>query len=508
MSAPMQVSYSLAELLPGGGAAELAAITINGLTRDSRQVHPGDLYFAMPGARDDGAAFIDDAIANGAVAICRDGAESGVELRQQAGRSVPVVAVPQLREQLGGIADRFYGHPSQELTVVGVTGTNGKTSVTHFIARALAADGGCGLIGTLGSGLIGQPLATTGRTTPEAITLQRQLAEFRAAGAHGAVMEVSSHGIDQRRIDGVAFDAVVFTNLTHDHLDYHGDMAHYAATKRRLLGWRGVRGVVINLDDPTGLQWAAELASEQRVVGFSLIGTPAPAGIETLYGGELSFSPRGLAFNVDSPFGHGHIECGLMGRFNAANLLAALGVLLLVGVDFATACERLARTETVPGRMERFAAGAEQPVVVVDYAHTPDALQQVLSSLREHAVGECRITCVFGCGGERDQLKRPMMGRIAEQWADRVVITHDNPRSEEPEAIIAAIRSGMRAPQAAQVVADRAAAIASAIAAAGPNDIVLVAGKGHEDEQVIGQTRLTFSDRAEVARILGSPPHG
>ncbi len=493
-AARVSTGPTLAELLQGLVVGAAPACVITGVTLDSRKVQSGDLFLALGGTRSHGSQYIADAIARGAAAVAVDEhASVDDEL------AVPLLRVHELRNNAGVIADRFYGHPTAAMWVVGITGTNGKTSVSQFIAQALSADVPCGVIGTLGSGIYGA-LRTTGHTTPDAITVQAELAAQFAAGARAVAMEVSSHGLDQQRVAGVAFDVAVFTNLSHEHLDYHGDMASYALAKRRLLQQPGLRHAVLNLDDEVGARWFAERAeSALHFIGYGFEVAENASG-EIVRGSNLQLTPAGVAFDVTTPWGSGHIDSPLLGRFNASNLLAALGALLAGGMALETVLQRLNQVRTVPGRMERFGS-AQQPTVVVDYAHTPDALEKVLQALRAHCAGE--LWCVFGCGGDRDRAKRPLMGQLAEALADRVVLTDDNPRSENPWDIIEDIQRGMKEPDAVYVLRDRAGAIAHAIAQAQAGDVVLVAGKGHETEQIVADRVLPFSDRAEVARLLG-----
>ncbi len=486
----------LQDLLP---VPEAADRPVTGLCADSREAMPGDLFVARRGLTVNAADFIDDAIARGAVAVLWE-PEPGVQAvpvawrHPASGTPVPVLAMPGLGAQLGEIADRFYANPSRALEITGITGTNGKTSVSHFLATALSAEAPWGVLGTLGCGLVGD-LAPTTHTTPDVIRVHRALAELRESGAAGVAMEVSSHALDQHRVDGVRFDYAVFTNLSRDHLDYHGDMAAYAEAKARLFRWPGLRGAVINVDDETGRMIRAELSPETVRLTFGL----EPEHHPDLLARDIELTPAGFTARVETPLGAGTLHAPLLGRFNVANLLAALGVLLLRGMPLATALARLAAVTPVPGRMESH-GGDGRPTVVVDYAHTPDALAQVLGALREH--GPERLICVFGCGGDRDRGKRPQMGAVAERLADRVVITDDNPRSEDPAAIRAEILAGLQAPEAALNIPDRARAIAEAVATAGPRDIVLVAGKGHENRQILGAGQIPFSDADEVRRAL------
>lgn len=490
--------YALAELVQGlvdlGESAAQCRVT--GLTLDSRTVMPGDLFIALGGLHAHGADYLAQALERGASAVLLD-VRNAPAYMPLSGR-VPIVRVQGLSRLVGVLAARFFGDPSSAMTLYAVTGTNGKTSVSQFIAQALSLDRPCGLSGTLGSGLYGD-LHATGHTTPDAITLQAELAEQYALGAKSAVLEVSSHALDQKRVAGVHFDVAVFTNLSHEHLDYHGDMAAYARAKRRLFTQPGLQAAVFNLDDAYGAQWHDEVCGELRCIGYGF-GARAQAeqGL-TLCGSDLQLGAAGLSFQVSSPWGEARLETALLGKFNAANLLAALGALLAAGIPFESAVERLGQVQTVPGRMERL-GGGQQPTVVIDYAHTPDALQQVLQALRGHCRGI--LWCVFGCGGERDRGKRPLMGQLAESLADRVMLTNDNPRSEDPEGIIKDILRGVKDAHSVQVVRDRAAAIARAIQGAAADDWVLIAGKGHETEQIIGAQRLPFSDHEVAARCL------
>lgn len=489
--------YPLASLFDGILAdTSIPPLVIEGLSQDSRQIQPGWLFLACAGQAGHGWQYHSQAVQQGAVAVAVEPAD-GLDEESLAACPVPVLVVPQLSSWLSELGGRFYDHPSRAMRVVGVTGTNGKTSVSHFIAQALAADGGCGLIGTLGSGRYGQ-LRPTGYTTPDAIGLQAELARLRAEGITQVAMEVSSHALVLGRVSALAFDVAVFTNLSHEHLDFHGDMASYAAAKRRLFAMPGLRHAVINVDDASAREWLqqADWPAQLQVWRYGLAQGSGAAMPHELLGEALQWQADGLRMMV----GGEAWSIPLLGKFNGANLLAALAALQALGMDRAEAMARLSRVTTVPGRMESF-GGQGRPRVVVDYAHTPDALAKVLEALRDHCNG--RLWCVLGCGGERDQQKRPQMGRIAEALADSVIITDDNPRGEDPYSIIEQILAGMSNPDAVYVNRERAAAIAHAIALARPEDVILVAGKGHEQEQLIGTARLAFSDRAEVARLLG-----
>ena len=488
----------LAEHIPS------AELQVSGLTMDSRQVVAGDLFLACAGSREHGAAYVDEAIKRGAIAIAMEQVEGSQEdvLTHWQQSDIPVIAVPGLRQRSGEVAARFFQFPSRELLAVGVTGTNGKTSVSQFLAKCLGQSAPCGVIGTLGNGLYtpgvmenSEQLESTGHTTPDAVSLQARCADFVADGAKYVVLEVSSHALDQGRVNGVAFDVAVFTNLSHEHLDYHGDMESYARAKRRLFKQAGLKQAVINADDEVGRQWLAELPSATSY-GLNKYDGKTP----DIYASKLELSVMGLRMEVTTPAGEGVLNSPLLGRFNASNLLAALGALLAANISLQDALARLGQIGAVPGRMEHFGGEGGQTMVVVDYAHTSDALEQVLKALREHCQGD--LWCIFGCGGDRDTAKRPLMGRVAEQLADYVVITNDNPRSEEPFSIIEGIQAGMHEPDYCYVIPDRAEAIRHTLHVAKTADVVLVAGKGHETAQLIGDKIIPFSDREQVAALL------
>jgi len=495
--------HTLAELLKGLGEAETKQdVTVSGLALDSRKVQPGDLFLAVAGTRTHGLHHARQALTLGAVAVAWEPVANDAALVEMAALlAAPAVAVPQLGCKVGVIADRFYGHPSKGLFMIGVTGTDGKTSCSHFIAQALhSPDRRCGVIGTLGYGLY-DALSTGTHTTPDALTIQRSLLEMQQQGARCVVAEVSSHAMDQGRVSGMDFDVAVLTNLSRDHLDYHGDLESYAAAKRKLFHCAGLRYAVINADDAFGSALLDDVPPGVAPVAYRLENEPfrtrCPA--QWVIGRRLRFDMAGMYLEVSTPWGSGELQTALLGRFNASNLLAALACLCVAGLPFEEALQRLAETRTVPGRMERFDCGAAHPLAVVDYAHTPGALEGVLQSLRTHCRG--RLWCVFGAGGDRDRGKRPLMGAIAERHADVVVLTDDNPRSEDPAGIIADIRSGMKRPEAARLEHDRGSAIAAALQDADPDDIVLIAGKGHEAVQIIGARALPFSDREHVQAL-------
>ena len=489
----------LADLVPGDvKPPQGGEVSIRGLALDSRGVGPGYLFLACKGHDHHGLQHLADARARGAVALCYDPDGAAVHLPLPAG--LPAVAVPHLGHQASAIAARFYGDPTAHQRVMAVTGTNGKTSVSLITAQSLSETAKpCGVLGTVGFGAYGKLEAPT-HTTPDAVSTQAWLARFREQGLAHVSMEASSHALDQGRIDGVHVEVAVFTNLTRDHLDYHGDMQSYGAAKRRLFLRPGLKHAVINLDDAFGRELAASLPASVKCIGYTLEGHDSPRGW-TLKGSKLVLGSGGLGFDVASEAGRGRVESRLLARFNAENLLAVQGALLALGFSFEETLHALDRARTVPGRMECFGGGQKQALVVVDYAHTPDALEKALQAARSHTRG--KLWCVFGCGGERDRGKRPQMGAIAERLADRIVVTDDNPRGEDGDAIVAEILTGIQDHSRATVERERAKAVERAVRGAQPGDVVLVAGKGHETEQVIGRQKLHYSDRETAARLTG-----
>lgn len=468
---------------------------------DSRRIEAGDVFLACAGHTVHGFDYIDTAIAAGASAVLWEPHPEIDTLpfswRTSAeGVTIPLIAIPNLSQQVGVIADRFYGRPSRMMFVTGITGTNGKTSSSHFLAQILAETKPCGIIGTLGNGLYGE-LDTATHTTPDALACHALMADMRAAGASDIVMEVSSHALEQGRVNAVQFDCAVFTNLSHDHLDYHGDMQSYAEAKRRLFDFPDLKFAVINSDDEYGRELAKQISAPTRLLRF---GFSTPTERPDVFASGLRLTPEGVQFHVTTPWGEGEVAANVMGQFNVSNLLAVMSVLLLRGMPFDEVLHKLSHVTPVPGRMECLRQ-TDKPLVVVDYAHTPDALQQVLAALREHCTGQ--LWCVFGCGGDRDKGKRPLMGAIADRLADVIVLTNDNPRSESPTAILNDIQTGLTGLSECHIIEDRAAAIAHAIHNAVPGDIVLLAGKGHEDYQLIGGKRLSFSDIDEARKQLG-----
>jgi UDP-N-acetylmuramoyl-L-alanyl-D-glutamate--2,6-diaminopimelate ligase len=499
---PVDQGLLLSVLLSGWvDSAPVDDCRVTGLTLDSRRVSPGALFLACSGGSSHGLDHLEQAIEQGALAIACELDDNWprerIEKRAQ-GLSIPLIVVEQLGQRVSAIADRFYHQPSQSLSVIGVTGTNGKTSTTHYIAQALAPDVRCGLIGTVGNGLPGA-LDTATHTTPDPVGLQQLMHGFRRQGVGAVAMEVSSHALHQGRAAAINFSIAVLTNLTQDHLDYHGTMEAYGEAKRQLFAMPGLKCAVINLDDPYGRELATDLGQDVHRIGYGFDASAGGAVEQWLRVVSIELTVSGMRIEINGSWGRGSLVTPLLGRFNAHNLLAVLAVLLFNQIPFASALERLARLHNVEGRMERF-GGGDQPLVVVDYAHTPDALEQALGALREHVGG--RLICVFGCGGDRDRGKRPLMGAIAERLADRVIVTDDNPRSEAGDQIVQQILAGMERPDAARVLRRRAEAIGQAVAQAAPGDLVLVAGKGHETYQLVGDLTLDFSDRDEVLKAL------
>jgi UDP-N-acetylmuramoyl-L-alanyl-D-glutamate--2,6-diaminopimelate ligase len=498
-----QRAMPLHDLLAGFDAVAVGNPLITGISLDSRGIRPGWLFLSCSGGRRHGLDFADEARARGASAIVAepDARWDESAMAALAGRlHLPVVPLPGLRGRASALADRYFGEPSASLAVIGVTGTNGKTSVSHYLAQALDRECPCAVIGTVGVGFP-RELAPASLTTPDAVSLQQTLAWLRERGAGAVAMEVSSHALQQGRADGVRFSHAVFTNLSRDHLDYHGDMAAYARAKRALFRMPGLRWAVVNLDDALAADIIGDLDPTVALACYALSPeTPVPDRCRLwVRARQVTPGPGGLRLDIETSAGSGVVEVDVIGRFNAANLLSVLAVLLSRGMPLNQALHALVRVRGVPGRMERF-GGGDLPTVVVDYAHTPDALNQALANLREHTPG--RLICVFGCGGERDPGKRPLMGAVAERLSDHVILTDDNPRGEDGDAIIAQIVAGFADPGAVRVERRRALAIRAALATAATDDLVLVAGKGHETTQDLGELKVHFSDRAQVQQVL------
>lgn len=501
MLADVQVRKSLPQLLAGLEVAGVPDLEVSDLVLDSRQVTPGTLFAACAGARSHGLAHASQAAAAGAAAVLWE-----PDGRIAPGDELPAVAVPDLSRQVGGIAARLYDRPSERLFVAGVTGTDGKTSCAWLIARALnALDAACGYLGTLGFGAV-DDLARASHTTPDAARLQRWLARLVAAGREAVALEVSSHALAQQRTDAVACNVAVLTRIGRDHLDYHGDQAAYVAAKRRLFDAPGLQAAVLNADDAAGRDWLARAADgvARIAYGRSATASEAPRFVRIE---RVAARADGLVVDFATHDGPATLASPLVGSFNAWNLAATLAVLLARDIPLAEAVEALASLPTVPGRMQRIDHGIDQPLVIVDYAHTPGALEAALAAVSAHVEG--RLLCVFGCGGDRDRGKRAPMGASVARHADRFWITDDNPRSEDPAAIVADVLDGIPETGAAAaryaIVPDRARAIAAAIGEAGPGDGVLIAGKGHEATQQYGDNILDFDDRVAARHALEGP---
>jgi UDP-N-acetylmuramoyl-L-alanyl-D-glutamate--2,6-diaminopimelate ligase len=493
-------------------AIEALPVQIEHVTASSRDARRGALFLAYPGAARDGRSYIEDAIARGVSAI----AYEADDFEWNAAWKVPHFAVKGLKNFASAIGGHVYADPSSTLWMVGVTGTNGKTSVSQWVAEALQLAGRrTAVLGTIGNGLVGA-LSPSDNTTPDALVLQRALRNYVDEGAVACAMEVSSHGLDQGRVSAVKYDVAVFTNLTRDHLDYHGTMEAYGEAKAQLFALRGLKAAVINVDDPFGRQLATRVSTRSettgqplRVVRFAINGG-AILGNANLVARHVSVSSAGLSFYVEGRHdlaGSALVETEILGAFNASNLLAVIGALVASGQSISRAAEIVAELRPVPGRMQTVRASAgsggsragSKPLVVVDYAHSPDALEKALGTVAAIVPGEGRLIVVFGCGGDRDRGKRPLMGAIAARHADLVVVTSDNPRTESPEVIIADIVAGMPADNGrVRIVADRHQAIFEALNLARHDDVVLIAGKGHEDYQILGHEKHHFSD-TEVA---------
>lgn len=511
----MRRSKNLRALLAGAVDAP-ADVAATDISLDSRSVQPGGAFIALPGARTHGANFAEQAVRNGARIVLWE--PVGAVEAPRLAANVCVIAVPALGSKLGDIADRFFDSPSAQMRVLGVTGTNGKTTTAYVLAAALQHLGEpSAYAGTLGHGRI-DALRPGVHTTPDCITVHRQLAELRDEGVRSLGMEVTSHALEQHRVGGVRFDTAVFTNLTRDHLDYHGTLEAYGAAKAKLFSWPGLRCGVINVADPFGRELASRelhcaVTAYYRAAPLSLPPTRASsprtrgpgssARANELFATRVSPGPHGLDIEVGGSFGEATLRTRFIGDFNVENALAALATLVGLGVPFKDALAALERCSAPPGRMETLQAPGK-PTAIVDYAHTPDALEKALLAVRRHCAG--RLICVFGCGGERDPGKRPLMGAIAERLADRIIVTDDNPRGEDGDRIVADVVSGLGHPERAVIERDRAAAIERAVREGAAGDAVLIAGKGHEDYQIVGAERRHFSDREVAQAALRSKP--
>lgn len=493
--------HPLKQLLHGLVEHDIPDCEIEFVTTDSRQVKPGTLFLATPGIKRHGLEFARQAWASGAVAIAFEPGRGVVSPLVPKGRVC--LPVTDLSEHISTISGRFFGEPSAAMKICGITGTNGKTTTTHTIAMALRVLGTrCAQMGTLGFGL-NEPLTPSNLTTPDAVAVQQRLAWLREQRASHLAMEVSSHALTQFRVSAVQFDCAVFTNLSRDHLDYHGDIGSYAMAKRSLFERFAITGAVVNIDDEVGNVLAHDCNEQVPVTAFGKNIDLLREFSAHLHIQKVVTHGAGLSIHVNGSFGEGQVESSLLGEFNAYNLVAALGVLLHWDVPFSQALSSLASVKSPPGRMESFGREGEA-LIVVDYAHTPDALLNAVSALRRHCSGT--LWCVFGCGGDRDRGKRPMMAQAA-AGADHIVVTDDNPRHEESQVIIDEILEGFDDRKAVDVIANREEAIQYAVNGAVAGDIVLIAGKGHEEYQIVGNQRLPFSDREIVSGILRGASH-
>lgn len=480
---------------------------VSGVTTNSQTVKPGFVFFAIPGyGAFDGRDYIQDAVISGAVAVVSEIAANDqikTSLIMPPGQKkhvIPHIQIPNLRESLGKVAAIHYGSPTRQMQTVGVTGTNGKTTVTVLLNKALSRLGTkSGFIGTHGIGSDLGNLRKTQMTTPGPFELQSYMHNLLQEGCESIMMEVSSHAIAQHRIVGVSFDTVVLTNISRDHLEYHKDMEDYVRTKEQLFLSYQSRAIVLNLDDPVGLRLANHLQENRKVIGYSMRGESLDNS-EVIRGCQIRSTGTELSMVVVFRKQKRTLQTNLIGDFNISNLLAAIATLLSLGFDFRSAVDSLQGVSAVGGRMEMIDAGKNKPAVVIDYAHSPSALESVLLNLRQSC--KRKLICVFGCGGDRDQGKRKIMGKIAETHADCVILTDDNPRSESPKKIMTDILKGFLCPWAVEVIHDRTGAIMQAINMAMPGDIVLIAGKGNESYQIIGEQKIIFSDREKAEFLL------
>jgi len=479
----------------GSDNREIAEINI-----DSRQVGSNDLFIALPGTENHGLSYLPGVVKSGAACVLFDNdvAEKFQSLLKEFSKKIVQIKVNDINHVAGVVIDRFYNSPSHKMQVVGITGTDGKTSVSRFLAQVMNDDMKSAVIGTTGNGLWGDIKDST-HTTPDVLSLHKLLSQFNKQNAELVSMEVSSHGIKQQRIAGVEIETAVLTNVSRDHIDYHGSVENYRQVKKQLFSQASVKNIVLNLDDATGVELLQQLKAEKNVWGYSL--NASCHDLENcVYAESVSVESSGFSVAVVTPAGKTDVYVPLLGRFNIANVLSVLCVLLINKIGLKESIAKIEKLKTAPGRMELF-SGNEKASVVVDYAHTPKALEMALLAVSEHCVG--KLWCVFGCGGDRDKGKRALMGTVAERLADRVIVTNDNPRTESPADIIGDILSGFNSQKNVDVMSDRAEAIRYACENAAVTDVVLVAGKGHEEYQIIADTKIPFSDRKEVIKNLG-----
>ncbi len=477
---------TLGQVLPAGVSIEaaVAGLQLAGLDIDSRSVEPGDAFLACPGTVSDGRDYINEAIANGASVVFYEA--EAAELEEQ---SVPMIAVDSLAEKVSEVSAHYFSHPSRAMRCIGVTGTNGKTSCAFWIAHLLKLSGGkAAMVGTLGYGVVGDTdLTPTGHTTPDPVRIQAMLAELQQQSVQHTVMEVSSHSLDQHRVAAVEFDVALLTNLSRDHLDYHGDMESYGEAKARLFDFDSLHGMVLNIDDAFGRSLLERLPCD-KVITYGLNSVDADLRVQ-----DLTYNASGASGELLTPWGSRKFSAPVFGDFNVANLLGVVAVVSASGYEFADVVDKLPSLPIPPGRLQKVSVSEVDvcPAVFVDYAHTPDALEKVLGTLKPLAKG--RLWCVFGCGGDRDKGKRALMGKAAADYADVCVVTSDNPRSENPQAIIDDIGKAFSGSEYLQFI-DRAEAIRHAVASATTEDVILIAGKGHENYQEISGVRHDFDD--------------
>lgn len=503
MKNEVALDYLLEGFIDDALIEQCRGININALVQDNRKARAGDLFIAHQGYNTHGLLYAQDAVAKGVSVVLWDGdLENRNEILDSISNKVLCIPCHDLKHKVGPIASRYYEQPSLSLNVIGVTGTDGKTSIAHFLAQCLDAyDVHCGVLGTLGNGFIND-LHPTGLTTVDALLVQKTLSDILQAGAKHVVMEVSSHGLDQGRVNGVAFTTAVLSNMAQDHLDYHGTLDNYAAAKKRLFYTPGLGTAVINLDDAFGRELAKEVREHVCVWGYSLKNdVSAYKDCADYFVNAMEIKPfdRGYRLTVSTPKGEGCFDIPLLGRFNVSNALAVLSTLLVSQLSLELAMSSLTAVHSVDGRVE-IISEPEKPVVVVDYAHTEQGLSAVCQSMREHFKGD--IWCVFGCGGDRDRGKRSLMAKVAEKYADRIIVTTDNPRHEDPQSIVDEIMAGFSSLEKVESVLDRRQAIDIAITNAQPGDVVLLAGKGHETSQIVGDVHIAFDDRRVAREFL------
>ncbi len=497
-----QQNLTLKQLLENVNVAGyLPDIEITGVTLDSRKIEPGYVFVAMEGRLDHGLVYAEMAVEKGAVAILCD-ADFDQYCQQILGKlmtHVLCVPVKNLHRKLADIAANIYSYQTNSLFLTGITGTDGKTTVSHFVAQAMNIENSsAAVIGTLGNGPVGN-MAQSTHTTPDVISLYQMISEYQEQGVTSVSMEVSSHGLDQNRVSGVKFDVAVLTNLTRDHLDYHGSVEAYRDAKRKLFGAQAAKSLVLNIDDEFGQEIYDQRDGRRTIWLYGFDKAKAMQSDNYAYAELIKLNETGISFVLQSSQGEASVKLSLMGEFNVYNALACFCVLLQSGMSFNQAVKRLENLKTVSGRMEMLTV-KDKPAVVIDYAHTPEALTQALENVRKHTSG--KLICVFGCGGDRDAGKRPLMAKAADTYSDLVIVTDDNPRNEDPDNIIDEIKTGIDTSVNLIVERDREKAIQQAIEMASADDLILIAGKGHEEYQIIGQNKISFSDKKTAMKYL------